>query len=120
MNARLKEMPPSRPKVNQVQRRYLNERLTQAARNKDGPKREPMPAELRKAKRRISSWNLAQHRKEVKARNAIRDSRKKVDRLKTLVPAGDYVLTDDMSEETSRRWGKGLFCDFNDIKSVES
>lgn len=81
MNARLKEMPPARPKVNQVQRRYLNERLTQAARDKDGPKRDPMPAELRKAERRISSWNLAQHRKEVKARNAIRDSRRKVEQV---------------------------------------
>lgn len=43
-----------------------------------------------------------------------------IERLKTLVPAGDYVLTDDMSEETSKRWGKGLFCGFDDIKSVES
>lgn len=43
-----------------------------------------------------------------------------VDKLRPLIPTGDYVLADDMSEETSRRWGKGLFCGFDDIKSVES
>lgn len=42
------------------------------------------------------------------------------ERLQALIPIGDYVLVDDMSEETSRRWGKGLFCGFDDIKSVES
>lgn len=53
-------------------------------------------------------------------RFALEKSRAELERLKASVPTGDYVLTDDMSEETSKRWGKGLFCGFDDIKSVES
>lgn len=41
MNARLKDMPPNKPKVNQVQRKYLQERLGNAVRAKEYP--EPTP-----------------------------------------------------------------------------
>lgn len=43
MNARLKEMPPNKPKVNQIQRRYLQERLGEAARAKEYPEPTPPP-----------------------------------------------------------------------------
>lgn len=35
MNARMKEMPPSKPKVNQLQRKFLQERLMAAQRAKE-------------------------------------------------------------------------------------
>ncbi len=45
MNAKLKEMrlPPSKPKVNQLQRKYLQERLWAAARSKEYPEPAPPP-----------------------------------------------------------------------------
>jgi hypothetical protein len=41
-----------------------------------------------------------------------------LDRLRTLVPTGDYVLADDMEEMRSPKYGNGLFCTFDNIKSV--
>ena len=40
-------------------------------------------------------------------RFALQKTRAERERLQGLIPTGDYVLVDDMSEETSRRWGKG-------------
>lgn len=41
-----------------------------------------------------------------------------LERLRALVPAGDYVLTEDMEEMRSPKYGNGLFCTFDNIKSV--
>lgn len=57
MNARLKEMPPNRPKVNQVQRKYLQDRLRDAQREKeivDGRPVPPAVAAARKAQEAAS------------------------------------------------------------------
>ena len=41
-----------------------------------------------------------------------------IERLRALVPTSDYVLVEDMDESNDRRWGKGLFTCFGNIKSV--
>jgi len=83
MNAKLKEMrlPPQKPKVNQVQRRYLQDRLNKAARDKKDSEDEKMPADLQAAQKRIEAWNRAQWAKANKQRIRISEARKKVEEL---------------------------------------
>ena len=79
MNARLKELPPSRPKVNQVQRRYLKDRLEQAARAKRDVEDEPMPPDLKRMDKRIEAWRSAQYERSKKQRARIAEARKQVE-----------------------------------------
>jgi len=82
MNARIKEqLPPSRPKVNQIQRRYLQGRLEQAARDKRDVDTERMPAELKALEKRIGAWHTAQHTKADKIRTKVREARKLADQV---------------------------------------
>jgi hypothetical protein len=48
----------------------------------------------------------------------VKQAADEIDRLRALVPTGDYVLVEDMDESNDRRWGKGLFTCFDNIKSV--
>lgn len=51
-------------------------------------------------------------------REIILDRDEEIERLRALVPTSDYVLVEDMDESNDRRWGKGLFTCFDNIKSV--
>jgi len=51
-------------------------------------------------------------------RHAVEKMASQIEKLRASIPTGDYVLVDDMDESNDRRYGKGLFSSFDNIKSV--
>lgn len=85
MNAKMKEMPPSLPKVNQIQRRYLQDRLAVAARRKDTDDKMPVPANIaaaeklrERADKALRVWHSAKYKREQRNAARVREAQDKV------------------------------------------
>ena len=70
---------------------------------------EDFPAKLRQ----MDAHNTPAHANEL-----MEEVANELERLRALIPAGDYVLTDDMEEMRSPKYGHGLFCTEDSIQSV--